>query len=99
MPLFRYLHNKQDNNAQHLDWGYISVSCEYATVRYSDVEVVNFFFSHSMHSTNFVKNDDTISYMIRINEYLSREAIPLSTGLVQAQSRLAMISGANSKGI
>ena len=68
MPLFRYLYNKSDNHAQHLDWGYSSVSCEYATVRYSDVEVVNFFFSHSMHSTNFVKNDDTISYMIRINE-------------------------------
>lgn len=55
MPLFRYLYNKSDNHAQHLDWGYNSVSCEYATVRYSDVEVVNFFFSHSMHSTNFVK--------------------------------------------
>ena len=68
MPLFRYLYNKPDNHAQHLDWGYNSVSFEYATVRYSDVEVVNFFFSHSMHSTNFVKNDDTISYMIRINE-------------------------------
>ena len=73
MPLIRYLSNKADNHAQHLDWGYSSVSCEYATVRYSDVEVVNFFFSHSMHSTNFVKNDDTISYMIRINEiFISR---------------------------
>lgn len=68
MPLFRYLYNKSDNHAQHLDWGYNSVSCEYATVRYSDVEVVNSFFSHSMHSTNFVKNDDTISYMIRMSE-------------------------------
>ena len=73
MPLIRYLSNKADNHAQHLDWGYDSVSCEYATVRYSDAEVVNFFFSHSMHSTNFVKNDDTISYMIRINEiFISR---------------------------
>ena len=73
MPLLRYLSNKADNHAQHLNWGYDSVSCEYATVRYSDVTVVNFFFSHSMHSTNFVKNDDTISYMIRINEiFISR---------------------------
>ena len=73
MPLIRYLSNKYDNHAQHLNWGYDSVSCEYATVRYSDVSVVNFLFSHSTHSTNFVKNDDTISYMIRIDEiFVSR---------------------------
>ena len=73
MPLTRYLFNRVCNEEQRLVWGYDSVSCDYATVRYEDVDVVKAFFTHSTSSVNLVKTDDTMTYVIKINEiYITR---------------------------
>jgi hypothetical protein len=66
--LARGFKNKHLNVENEVTWTSSFLSYGGRTVYYKDVDTVAFLILDDRHYTNFVKNDDTISYYIKVND-------------------------------